>query len=40
MPNQVVRGILLALAVAAWLRFAEYPTTRNLRTAIVATFRV
>jgi hypothetical protein len=28
---------LLALAVFAWVRYAQHPTARNLRAAIAAT---
>ena len=35
--NELTALLLLALAAAAWVRYAEHPTARNLRVAIADT---
>lgn len=37
MLSEIETLLLLALAVAAWVRYAEHPTAHNLRTAIADT---
>jgi len=35
--NKLVFLLTVAIAVAAWLTYAEHPTGRNLRAAIIDT---
>lgn len=37
MSEQDIFWLLAAIAAAAWIRFAEHPTARNLRAAIADT---
>lgn len=37
MLSEVQALLLLALAAMAWVRYADHPTARNLRTAIADT---
>ena len=37
MNGKVVALVLGFIAAAAWVNFAEHPTARNLRTAVVDT---
>jgi len=37
MLNEIQALLLLALAAAAWIRYADHPTARNLRVAIADT---
>lgn len=39
MLQQLHRWFLIAVAIAAWLRFAQNPTASTMRSAIIATFR-
>ena len=40
MPNDLETAIMLALTAAAWIAFAEHPTARNLRAAIIDTLEL
>jgi hypothetical protein len=35
--NQLLGALAVAIAATAWVGFAEHPTARNLRRAVVAT---
>ena len=37
MFQQLATWLVLALAALAWIRFAQHPTARNLRAAIIDT---
>jgi hypothetical protein len=37
MSDQDMLWVMAAIAALAWVRFAEHPTARNLRTAIADT---
>jgi hypothetical protein len=38
MLDQIQIWLLLGLALVAWIRFAEHPNARTLRTALATTF--
>jgi hypothetical protein len=35
--RQIWQAVLLLIAVGAWINYAEHPTARNLRRAIIDT---
>ena len=37
MPKELEMLLLTAIAAGAWITFAEHPTARNLRAAIIDT---
>jgi hypothetical protein len=37
MPKELEMLLLAAVAAGAWITFAEHPTARNLRAAIIDT---
>jgi hypothetical protein len=38
--NQVIGAALVLIALAAWINYAEHPTARNLRRAVIDTLEL
>lgn len=38
--QELYAWVLVAIAAAAWIRYAEHPTARNLRAAIADTLNL